>query len=360
MNVLIIINSFRLGGAEKLCYDLARKLCQTKDTNVFLYSIGKIETELEKEMFASFANSPIKVGSFNKPYRKQRIYTALKIKKFCRVYNIDIVHTNGQSPDFLARLAKFFGNKAKIVVTIHNTSGYSKKQEDFFGKFTDAYTAVSEDALQYSKKSLGITNTINLIDNGIDLDLYSDIVKNDQNFEILSVGRVQPQKDYVKAAKFLEPFLKRHKDAKWIIFGDCTQDESYFNEVNQECESLGIRDSVEFKGVVTNPKEIYSHGKVFILASPFEGFGIAFIEAIMSSHHIFSRNVGVIRDIVRNGGVIHDIEDENSMEILEAIFSNTYPNTETKKNKAIVKKLYSLDNMVDKYREVYERVLKNG
>lgn len=49
MNILIIINSFRLGGAEKLCYDLAHKLSQKPGINVFLYSIGKVESDLEKK-----------------------------------------------------------------------------------------------------------------------------------------------------------------------------------------------------------------------------------------------------------------------------------------------------------------------
>lgn len=310
-------------------------------------------------MFQIFDASSITVGSFDKPYRKQRLQTALKIKRICKLHKIDIVHTNGQSPDFLARCSKILGNKSKIVVTIHNTLGYSKKQEKIFAKYTDAYTAVSKNALQYSRKELDITKDIELIDNGIDLQIYSDIIKTNKTFEILSVGRVQPQKDYIKAAQFLEPFLKRHEEVKWFIFGDSSYDEPYFKMVQKECEKLGIQDSIVFKGVETNPKEIYCHGKVFVLASTFEGFGIAFIEAIMSNHYIFSHDVGVIQDILRCGGKVHDIDNKESAEILEAIYSNTYQSGEMERNKEIVINLYSLDNMVEKYFSVYERVLSN-
>ena len=111
MNILIIINSFKLGGAEKMCYDIARELRLKNDVHVFLFSIGKVESALEHKLFNSFLNSNIMVGSFDKPYKKQRLQTAIKIKKFCKKNKIDIVHTNGQSPDFLMRLSKLLGNK---------------------------------------------------------------------------------------------------------------------------------------------------------------------------------------------------------------------------------------------------------
>ena len=359
MNVLIIINSFRLGGAEKLCYDLARKLSQKPDVKVFLYSVGKVQNLLENELFQSFSGTPVIVGAFDKPYKKQRLKTAWKIRRFCRLNNIDIVHTNGQSPDFLARCSKLFGNKSKIVVTIHSTVGYSKKQEAFFSVCTNAYTAVSKEALQYSKQDLGISKNIELINNGIDISTYSEIQKTNDVFEILSVGRVQPQKDYIGAAQYLEKFLKQHKEVKWLIFGDCEYDESYLNEFKNECVKLGILNSVVLKGVVTDPLEIYCHGDVFVLASPFEGFGIAFIEAIMSDHYIFARHVGAIQDIKKCGGIIHSIDDERSPAVLEAIYSNSYYSNEVTQNKKIVSNLYALDNMVEKYYAVYEEVLRN-
>ena len=359
MNILIVINSFRLGGAEKLCYDLALKLSQNPSIKVFLYSVGKVETKLENELFREFEKTLVTVGSFNKPYKKQRLHTAIKIKQFCKTHRIDIIHTNGQSPDFLARCSKVLGNKSKIVVTFHNTKGYSKKLEGFFSRFTEAYTAVSKDALRYSKVELGISKNVELIENGIDLSVYSNIKKDEGVFEILSVGRVQPQKDYIKAARYLAKFLNQRKEVKWIIFGDCTYDEEYVDEFRTECKKLGIEDSVVFKGVVSNPKEIYGHGKIFVLASSFEGFGIAFIEAIMSNHYIFARNVGVIPDILENGGVVHNIEYDESINILEAIYLNRYKSDELEKNKEIVGSLYSLDNMAEKYLGVYEKVLRD-
>lgn len=359
MNILIIINSFRLGGAEKLCYDLAHQLSQKQGINVFLYSVGKIETQLEHTVFQMFGSSTINVGSFNKPYKKQRVRTILKIKKFCKINKIDVVHTNGQSPDFLARCSKILGNKAKIVVTIHNTIGYSKKHEKFFGRFTDAYTVVSKNTLLYSQKELSIIKKIELIDNGIDLQKYSEINNIDGVFEILSVGRIQPQKDYIKAAQFLEKFLKRHKDVKWLIFGDCSYNKTYFNAVKEECEKLGIINSVVFKGVESIPQKIFCHGKVFVLASPFEGFGIAFIEAIMSNHYIFSRNVGAIQDVLQKGGTVHIIDDIKSLDVLENIYLNLYHSDEIERNKTIVKSLYSITDMVEKYLAVYKGVMSN-
>ena len=266
----------------------------------------------------------------------------------------------------MARISKLLGNKSKLVVTIHSTAGYSKTQESILGKYTDVYTVVSKDTLQYSKNQLGITQKVHLIDNGINLQVYSNIHKENIPFEILSVGRVQSEKDYVKAAHFLAPFLKKHREVKWLIYGDYTSDTNYYCTLIKEIKKIGIENHVEFKGVSTTPKDIYKHGNVFVLASVYEGFGNAFIEAIMSEHFIFSRNVGVIQDILKDGGIIHSLDDEKSIEFLEDIYAkrafeteleiNKHFETELEINKQIVSNRFSLESMVEKYFEIYTEV----
>ena len=357
MNILIIINSFRLGGAEKLCYDLAKKLSQKPTIKVFLYSIGSIETELERCIYSDFKNTTVEVGSFNKPYRKKRVETILKINSFCKNHRIDVVHSNGQSPDFLCRCTKLIGNKSKIVVSIHSTIGYSRFQESIFNHFTNAYVAVSTDALCYAKTELQIKKHIEVVNNGIDLEVYDTIEKKGFAQNILSVGSIQPQKDYLKSARFLAPFLLKHSDIYWYIFGDYEYDSQYCARFLDLCDELGIRDSVVLKGVETNPREIYKYGKVFVLSSSSEGFGISFIEAIVSKHFIFSRNVGVIPEIIKYGGTIHDVDKKESYGCLEDIFSSRVSEVELKVNKEIVSRLYSLENMTDKYLHIYNGVL---
>lgn len=360
MNVLIIINSFRLGGAEKLCYDLAKELYKKNNLHIYLYSIGKVSNDLEFTIFNNMKSLGIQVGSFNKPFKRERIKTSIKIKKFCVQNKIDVVHTNGQSPDFLMRLSKLLGNKAKVVVTIHNTAGYSKFIEGFFSKFTNVYTAVSKDTLRYATNIVGIKKQIHLINNAINLDTYANIVNNHTNFQILSVGRIQPQKNYLKAVDFISPFLKRHPDVKWIICGDYEDNYNYYHQVRNKIEKLGVLNSVEFKGVLTKPDDIYKYGDVFLLASDYEGFGIAFIEAIMSEHYIFSQNVGVIQDILNNGGIVHNINDKSSINFLEDIYNRKIFKDEILLNKKIVIENYSITNMVDKYFNIYERTLNYG
>ena len=59
----------------------------------------------------------------------------------------------------------------------------------------------------------------------------------------------------------------------------------------------------------------------------------------MSEHFIFSHDVGVIHDIIRNGGNVHFIENGESIITLENIFLNSYKPDELKINKTIVTKL---------------------
>ena len=122
-----------------------------------------------------------------------------KINDILKKYNIDILHTNGQSPDFYGRLANLFYRKAKVVVTIHNTDGYSKKTEVLLKELTDVYTAVSNDAELYCREKLGIKNAV-IINNGIDFERYRTESGANENI-ILSVGRVLPQKGFINIVR---------------------------------------------------------------------------------------------------------------------------------------------------------------
>lgn len=358
MNILFLINSFRLGGAEKLSYDIVQDLQNYENCTVYLCAMGKIETELEKNILKNLKDKKIKCLSLNKPRQKGRIKALHNLNLILDKYDIDIVHTNGQSPDFYARLLRL-KKKFKIVTTIHSTSGYSKKIELIQGIYTDVYTAVSKEAKIYAKNELGISKKVVLIENGINTELYKSLEQSQKNFVIVTVGRISEQKEYAAAIHLIAQFLRTHNDAVWKIFGDCEEHKEYFEEIKNLISMENINDSVRFMGVCTAPEKIYAGANCFFLASNYEGFGIVFIEAMSAGLPVIANKVGCLKDIEELGGFFFDISQNNITDILNGLYDSKYDLSKMLQiNQQIVEDKYSIKSVVQRYYELYMNLME--
>ena len=351
MNICLLINSFNLGGAEKLIYDIAEQL-QKKQKSLIVISMKKAETPLEKRISNGLTEKGIRIDSVNKPAGGKKIAAVLTIRRLIKKYNIDILHTNGQSPDFYGRVAALLCRNVKTVVTIHNTAGYSRKTEQLLDFATDAYTAVSEDAAQYSRNELDIKN-ITTVNNGIDFDRYSN--SNQRNGKIiLSVGRTVPQKGYVNVAAEMSEFLKKNTDFYWYIVGENSQDPAYFDKLNSLIDD-NVKERVIFTGAVTDTEENYKKASIFLLPSEYEGFGIAFIEAVAAKLPIICNKVGVIHDIIEAGGTVACLKNGK---LEDAIISAlAFSEAQLNYNFEYCKNHYSIQAITEEYIKVYRSVL---
>ncbi len=354
MKIGILINSFNLGGAEKLMYDVA-DVMHRRGIPFTLISMKKAGTELEHQIFENLADKGYEIVSVDKPVGSGRFKALLSIRKIIKKYNIDVLHTNGQSPDFYGRLSKLLSPKTKVVVTIHNTGGYSRRIEQLLSPLTSAYTAVSKQAKEYGINELNIKKEISVINDGIDFERYEKHnKKNSEEYMILSVGRIMPQKAYLSVVESVCEYLKINKNAVWSIVGDTTQDEEYVSAVKSEIPAE-VSDRVKFHGTVTNPEEYYKNAQVFLLPSSYEGFGIVFIEAMAAKLPVICNEVGVILDIKRDGGHIVELKDKSISECIDEVKSIKEEWIEH--NYKLCKDKFSIEATVDEYMRIYKNSL---
>lgn len=354
MKIAILINSFNLGGAEKLMYDVVETL-NKKKIDAVLVSMKKQETDFEKKVFEDLERRNIKCFTISKPVGKGRLKAVLDIAHFIRKNKIDVLHTNGQSPDFFGRLATLLYPKCRVVVTVHNTGGYSKKTEQMLQGITSYYTAVSEQAKEYTSNTLGVKKEIEVIINGVDAKRYTDEADRKSGKKILSVGRVMPQKGYESIVDGVCRFLKDNPEAEWDILGDIEQDAEYVRRV-KALVSEEVAERVHFRGAVTNPEKYYKDAGCFILASEFEGFGIVFIEAMLAGIPVICRKIGVIPEIEDKGGMVIELDTENISQNIEDAFKTDIIQLE--KNKNICADNYSIEAVTDKYIGIYKKILR--
>lgn len=360
MNILFLINSYRLGGAEKLTYDYARIMSEKRGCNVFLCSIGSVGTKTEIEIFNELSKQGIKCFSLDKVSKKNRLKTIIKLVGLCKQLSIDILQTNGPSPNFYGRFVKLFKQKISTVVCIHSTTGYSPLIEKIQANMTDCYVAVSLEVLSYCRKKLNLKKRTIIVENGVNVNVYKkNKMITTNKFVLLSVGRLNPIKNYEKAIQKVSPFIRNNEQVIWKIYGDYEENIDYYEKICDLLKEEGIFEKVMFMGVESDPSKLYAEGDCFILTSIEEGFGISFIEAMLMGIPVLTTRVGVIEQLEKQGVFYLDVDIVDvASELLKMYTDLDVYKEKLDQNIKIIKENYSIENRVDTFIELYNELLE--
>jgi glycosyltransferase involved in cell wall biosynthesis len=115
---------------------------------------------------------------------------------------------------------------------------------------------------------------------------------------LLAVGSVVPRKGY----DVLVAALARLADLPWrvVIVGDRQRSPETARSLDADIARLGLADRVRFTGAVASEclTQHYAAADLFVLPSRFEGYGMAFAEAIAHGLPVIGTTAGAIPDTV--------------------------------------------------------------
>ncbi len=116
----------------------------------------------------------------------------------------------------------------------------------------------------------------------------------DNIVRLLSVGAVVPRKGY----DVLIAALATLPDLQWrlTIAGDCARNPKTAAQLKADIERHGLGERVAVLGAVSEQRlaELYAEADIFALASRFEGYGMAYAEAIAHGLPVVGTNAGAI------------------------------------------------------------------
>ena len=154
---------------------------------------------------------------------------------------------------------------------------------------------------------------------------------NDKKVNILSVGRVAPNKGF---AELIDAFALYNnyfnKESRLIIVGDRhPRLSAYICYLDDKIRSINLEDSVLFTGKVNDEqlKSYYLVSRVFALTSYHEGFCLPLVEAMSMKIPVIAYGSAAVPDTVGNGGIIWEDLDINLIAITMneiVINNNTY------------------------------------
>ena len=144
----------------------------------------------------------------------------------------------------------------------------------FLYKFADVVTANSNGALK-TLSSYVSDEKLFLVPNPLQLSVLNDN-RIDSSHEILTVGRLVPQKAHDILLDAFAKVASRNADWRLTIIGDGILSD----ELQRQAERLGIAECVTWLANVRDPFKYYKRAGIFVLVSRYEGIPNALLEAM--------------------------------------------------------------------------------
>lgn len=310
LTVLLVINDFLTGGAQRLLVDLLRQW----DPNMY---------ELHLLTFKEYEARGNLIGSVP-PYVKRHhlqvrsIFNAralLATRKLIKSLTPDVIISNLYLANTLTRVS-LLGDHTPIITVEHNT--YRNKNllqhcVDWILSFKSfEIVAVSEAVREFliSYKRIG-SSKIEVIPNGIDLIRIQKRIASDSRAEIrkslgipedeivvLLVGRLVVQKDPLLALRAYAHFARvsAGTQSRLVIVGSG----ELHDQIKAESVKLGIGELVFLMGEA-DPHRFYMSGDIFLSTSVIEGFGLVRAEALAYGLPVVTTGTGGTDELIRDG-----------------------------------------------------------
>jgi glycosyltransferase involved in cell wall biosynthesis len=313
INVLHVINSLNVGGAEQLLVDTINAWKDQEYNPIVAFLIG--EPHLQ-----NYLSSSIKVFDLSNNGRFS-FFCLFKLMRIIIKEHVSIIHLHDPQSGLIARFASLFLRRRFIITTRHNPELKGNypliyRVENLCLKYSHRIIAISNAVKEHVCTQYNVPNDIVVvIHNGIDLKSFvptaTNKLTNSTGIRIGSVGRLHPQKGHDILIKAFNAIIPYFPNAKLLIAG--TGGEEYF--LRSLTASLGIEQHVSFLGMINRIQliDFLNSIDIFVLASRYEGFGIAIVEAMAMEKPVIASATGGIVEIIHNNinGLLFEPENVN-------------------------------------------------
>ncbi|EKQ52695.1 MAG: glycosyltransferase [Methanobacterium sp. Maddingley MBC34] len=248
-----------------------------------------------------------------------------------KLKNMDIVHVQWPIPNGLGAifLKKIYG--ISYINTIHGEEIHlSKRYHVLFALRwlvnNSSKTITNSTATRKFCLEAGFDgDKIDVIPFGVDTDFFRplDVYKDENIFQILSVGYLIERKGFEYLIRAMPHVLEQHKYARLKIVGSGPLE----SELKGLIYELDLGDEVEIVKNVSDEEllMIYNSSDLFVLPSIVdsqgntEGLGVVLLEAIACGLPVIGSDVGGIPDIIINGETGLLVNEKDIKEIAEKI-----------------------------------------
>ncbi len=365
MRVLQINSAKNFGGGEKHLVDLVKGL-QKLGHEIFL------AVPVNSPILEKLENFPAKNTLRVQIKNSADILAAVKIAKFIRQNEIEIVHAHAAKDYLPASLAVRIAKKAKLVLTRHVLFSM-KRMQKFALSNVSKVIAVSA-AVEANLKKTFPAEKIVKIPNGIEIEKWAQTDKeklfrefrflHDIPFDVPLVGtvgelkRLKGQQDFIFAANEI---AKKFPETYFVIVGtDNSLKKDFRRELKRLVKVFGLEDGFLFLDWVEDTAPLLAAMDIFVSASHSESFGLAILEAMASGKAIVATETEGAKELIfdgKSGKLVAVKEPLKLAEAIEIFLENEKmrENFGSQAQKAASKN-FSLEKMIERTEKVYQSI----
>lgn len=367
MRVALIIDSLRIGGAQKLVTGFVSAVSrQAVEPTVISLQGDPVDSNLDVirsagvdvEFFA--ARSLLDAGRL------------IRLIRFLRAEKFDLIHAHLSYANILGCLAGYFAG-IPVITTLHSTSHDPKQKRRLITRLEDVILrtiarriiAVGHNVAAIYQPRLG-SRTIDIIPNGVPpaielspsarRELRREIAGDETCVVIISVGRIVLAKGY---EDLIEAFAIVHRqDPRTILVIAGTG--SLFEKIKSKISEMHLEGAVNCLGARSDIPQLLAASDIYASSSHWEGLPVAVLEAMMAGLPIVATSVGEIPRVVtpQTGLLVPPHKPACLAEALRELVSapdKTRAMGAAARTRAMQE--YSLDTWIKKLTSLYEETL---
>lgn len=380
MRIVYLLTSLGVGGAEKQALAVADRMAKRGHTVAVLVLKPRLAEEWPTSIRTIHLDVLKTPSSVLDGYSRGR--------KFLRVFRPDLIHSHSFHANIFARLLRlprpssiqppFVIPSFVVLSTVHNVyEGGSLRMLIY--RLTDGLSrgtvAVSEAAARrfLNLKAVSPRKCLVIL-NGIDVDSFAPdanrresarlrmgITSASADFIWIAVGRLAPAKDYPNLLRAFAAVCAKRPDARLWVAGDARADEQM--QLEKIAKHLSIDGAVRWLGLRRDMPALLDAADGFVLSSAWEGMPLAVGEAMAMEKPVVATDVGGVRELVGDAGVIVPAKDPVALS--DAMLARMQQSREElglqgRAARARILRYFSIDATADTWEALYESLIASS
>ena len=345
MKIVFVLPDMAGGGSERVVAMLANEYVKRGyQIAILLFAGNNIAYPLDERVEICIVGKPSAGNPFIQMDRLMKMRRFYKRNRNCYIFSFSV---RGSIFSVLASI----GIPHRYLVSERNdpTRISEKRLRDWSYRKAEKLILQTEDmkscfAEDIQRKAVVIPNPV--------ADDIQEVFRGKRKKRVVSVARLQPQKNHKLLLDAFFDFSKMYSDYELHIFGVGELE----SELKHQAKSLGIEDKVIFRGFSADIKHEIWDCAMFVLSSDYEGISNSMIEALAMGVPVISTDcpVGGSRAYIKNGtnGILVPVGDRKALtEAMIKVADNPEFAKELSCNGAKIKEQYSLEKIADKILE---------
>ncbi len=357
MRIVIVLDSFHLGGAEILAMRLARKFLR-ENNKVFFIALrgeGEINRQLE-EMGVEFYAINSEQGVC--PSAMFRIYLLL------RKIDADILLTNHFRPLLHSWLAALLSRT--LVYHVEHDSLHYRTRELYVTTLRFLLLGIKKMIVispslytYFAQKIHGQRKKLVTIVNGVDQEHFfpaAEEIKSGtfaaENVVFGTCARLVPVKNIDLMLDIFHAYRRKFHCGHLILVGEgvCRQ------QLEQKVAQYDLQENVTFTGYQQDCAPWYQLMDYYLLTSDDEGLPLSVLEAMACGVVIVSRDVGDMKRLLQDGGgrIVYSTESTVWLDTLKDIDAGSEKYLQLSQQAVnIIEEKYSFANCAEQYLQLF-------